>query len=201
MTQVTDVVFDVGRVLIDFSYERLVKVLYRQGASVTDVDEFTAEVDLVPYEHGQISDQQFLENLNALLVTPLSEDQLIAAWKDLFTPIDEMLIMAAELKSQCGVYLISNTSNLHWQHLLQTYRLAEICHGHLASYQVGVMKPAPEIFSIACERFDLVPQQTVFIDDMQVNVEGAIACGWNGIHHQSVAETRRQLTELTGFSL
>lgn len=201
MTQVTDVVFDVGRVLIDFTYERLVKVLCRQGATVTTVDEFTEKVDLVPYEHGEISDRQFLENLNALLSEPLPEDDLIAAWKDLFTPIDEMLELAAQLKSQCGVYLMSNTSNMHWQHLLKTYRLENVCHGHLASYQVGVMKPAPQIFSVACERFNLVPQQTVFIDDMKANVEGAIACGWQGIHHQGASETRRKLLKLTGFSV
>lgn len=201
MSQVTDVVFDVGRVLIDFTYERLVKVLYRQGATVTTVDEFVAQVDLVPYEHGEISDQQFLKNLNSLLSKPLPEDQLIAAWKDLFTPIDDMLELAARLKSQCGVYLMSNTSNMHWQHLLQTYRLEDVCHGHLASYQVGVMKPAPKIFSVACERFELIPEQTVFIDDMKVNVEGAIACGWQGIHHQDASGTRRQLAEMSGFSV
>ena len=199
MSQVKDVVFDVGRVLIDFTYERLVTVLGRQGATVSTVEEFTEQVDLIPYEQGKISDQQFIANLNALLSAPLPDSRLIAAWKDLFTPIGDMLELAADLKSICGVYLISNTSNLHWQHLLQTYRLADICHGHLASYQVGVMKPDPQIFALACERFDLVPEQTVFIDDLKLNVEGAIACGWIGIHHQNPAETRRRLAELTGL--
>ncbi|PLX88588.1 MAG: hypothetical protein C0619_12420 [Desulfuromonas sp.] len=201
MSQINGVVFDVGRVLIDFSYETLIKVLSRQGATVSTVDEFTSQVDLVPYEHGEISDRQFLQNLNALLIDPLSEQALSDAWKDLFTPIDEMLDLAARLKSHCGVYLISNTSNMHWQHLLQTYRLADVCHDHLASYQVGVMKPAPEIFAIACDRFNLTPEQTVFVDDMKVNVDGAIDCGWHGIHHQDVAGTRRQLVELTGLSI
>ncbi|MDT8418961.1 MAG: HAD family phosphatase [Desulfuromonadales bacterium] len=201
MSQVKDVVFDVGRVLIDFSYERLIEVLSRQGSTVSTVDEFTTRVDLGPYEHGEISDRQFLQNLNALLREPLPERELSDAWKDLFTPIDQMLQLAARLKLHCGVYLISNTSNMHWQHLLQTYRLADVCHGHLASYQVGVMKPAPQIFSIASERFKLTPGQTVFVDDMKVNVDGAIACGWQGIHHQDIAETRRLLMELTGFSL
>jgi putative hydrolase of the HAD superfamily len=201
MPQVTDVVFDVGRVLIDFSYERLVKVLRRQGAAVATVDQFTAAVDLIPYEQGRISDRQFLANLNALLSEPLPEAELIAAWNDLFTPIDAMLELAAGLKSSCGVYLISNTSNLHWRHLLHTYRLADICHGYLASYQVGAMKPDPKIFSAARERFGLVPGQTVFIDDMKGNVDGAVACGWLGIHHRSVVETRRRVSALTGIEI
>lgn len=201
MPQAKDIVFDVGRVLIDFSYERLVKTLCRQGATVSTVDEFTAQVDLIPYEHGQISDRQFLQNLNALLRDPLPEDQLAAAWKDLFTPMDDMLQLATRLKAHCGVYLISNTSNMHWQHLLQTYRLREVCHDCLASYQVGVMKPAAKIFALAQEQFGLVPERTVFIDDMRANVEGAIACGWQGIQHQSTVETRRRLSAATGIPL
>lgn len=201
MQQVTDVVFDVGRVLIDFTYERLVGVLQRQGATVSTVDEFTEKVDLIPYEHGRITDQQFLKNLNGLLEDPLPEAELAAAWKDLFTPIDEMLALAEKLKSEFGVYLMSNTSNMHWLHLLETYRLPDICHGYLASYEVGAMKPDPKIFTIACERFGLVPQQTVFIDDMRANIDGAIACGWQGVHHQGIAETKRQLAEVLGTAI
>ncbi|PLX86218.1 MAG: hypothetical protein C0618_09575 [Desulfuromonas sp.] len=198
---VTDVVFDVGRVLIDFTYDRLVKVLCRQGARVRTVDAFLAAVDLVPYEHGEISNTQFLEKLNGLLEYPLPEDALIAAWNDLFAPIDEMLDLARQIKKSCGVYLISNTSDLHWQHLLTAYRLADISHGQMASFEVGVMKPHPRIFEIACERFGLTPDRTVFIDDLKANVQGAEACGWYGIHHRRADETRQRLSALTGVPL
>jgi FMN phosphatase YigB (HAD superfamily) len=63
------------------------------------------------------------------------------------------------------------------------------------------MKPDPKIFSAARERFGLVPGQTVFIDDMKGNVDGAVACGWLGIHHRSVVETRRRVSALTGIEI
>lgn len=199
MTQVSDVVFDVGRVLIDFSYDRFAATLRAHGASFEGVEGFLERVDLIGYELGEISSKEFLQQINQLLTDPLPLDQLAAAWNDLFSPVREMLAVAGSLKENCSVYLLSNTSELHWQYLQERFGLDKICCDMLASYEVGAMKPSPEIFSIACSRFDLQPETTVFIDDREENVNGAIACGWQGIWHRSISNTKQQLQRLTGF--
>ncbi|MCP4491491.1 MAG: HAD-IA family hydrolase [Gammaproteobacteria bacterium] len=89
-----------------------------------------------------------------------------------------------------------NTSDLHWQHLMTAFGLDKICHDRLASFEVGAMKPAPEIFAAACGRFDLRPETTIFIDDLDANVQGAIACGWQGFWHRDVVETKAHLNRL-----
>lgn len=199
MAQVSDVVFDVGRVLIDFSYDRFADTLRAHGASFEGVEGFLDRVDLIGYELGEISSKEFLLQINRLLTDPLPLEELAGAWNDLFTPIREMLAVAGILKKKCCVYLLSNTSELHWQYLQERFALDKVCCDMLASYEVGAMKPAAEIFSIACSRFDLHPETTVFIDDREENVEGAIACGWHGIWHRSIAGTRKQLRQLTGI--
>lgn len=201
MARVSDVVFDVGRVLIDFSYERFAATLRQHGAKCAGAEDFLAQVDLTAYEHGEISSQEFLRQINCLLEVTMPEEELIAAWNDLFTPIREMLVLAGNLKQHCGVYLLSNTSELHWQHLQDVFGLDKICHGRLASYEVGAMKPAPEIFAAACNRFDLRPETTLFIDDLEANAQGAMACGWQAIWHQGFIATRARLRQLTGFDL
>ena len=198
MPLVSDVVFDVGRVLIDFSYERFAAKLRRHGAQCAGAEDFLAEVDLLGYEQGKISSATFLAQVNRLLRDPLPEAELIAAWNDLFTPMREMLQLAGSLKQHCGVYLLSNTSEIHWQHIRQAYDLDSLSHDRLASYEVGVMKPAAEIFAVAGRRFNLQPATTVFVDDLEVNVKGAIACGWHGVWHRSFAQTRTELVRLTG---
>lgn len=200
MAVVSDVVFDVGRVLINFSYDRFAAKLRQQGAVCDGPEDFLRHVDLIGYEHGELSSDEFLAQINALLKEPLPPAELAAAWNDLFSPIDEMLALAGRLKQHCGVYLLSNTSELHWQHIQALFGLDMICHDLLASYEVGAMKPAPEIFAAACSRFDLRPETTVFIDDLEENVKGAIACGWHGIWHRSADATRQQLQRLTGLS-
>lgn len=201
MAKVTDVVFDVGRVLIDFSYGRFFNLLQSRGCRISGVEEFVDQVELNRYEHGEISSAEFLDRVNALLTDPLPETELIAGWNNLFTPIRGMLRLAGALKPHCGVYLLSNTSELHWQHLETAFGLDKICHDRLASYEVGVMKPAPEIFSAACHRFDLQPETTVFIDDLEANVNGARSCGWHAVWHRDIAETREQVRQLTELKL
>ena len=201
MALVSDVVFDVGRVLIDFSYDQFAATLRRQGAVCDGPEGFLAHVNLIGYEHGEISSDEFLHQVNALLKEPLPVAELTAAWNNLFSPIREMLAVAGMLKQHCGVYLLSNTSELHWQYLQDAFGLDKICHDRLASYEVGAMKPAPEIFAAACSRFDLHPETTVFIDDLEANVKGAIACGWHGLWHRSIAESKTELQRLTGVEL
>lgn len=201
MALISDVVFDVGRVLIDFSYDQFAATIRRHGAICDGPEDFLAHVNLVGYEHGEISSDEFLRQLNGLLNEPLPQNELRAAWNDLFSPIREMLAVAGTLKQHCGVYLLSNTSELHWQHLQEAFGLDKISHDRLASYEVGAMKPNPEIFSAACSRFDLHPETTVFVDDLEDNVKGAIACGWHGIWHQSPAVTKSALERLTGVAL
>lgn len=201
MALVSDVVFDVGRVLIDFSYDRFAAKLRQQGAVCDGPESFLDQVNLIGYEHGEISSAEFLRQINALLAEPLPVVELTAAWNNLFAPIREMLAVAGTLKQHCGVYLLSNTSELHWQYLQDAFGLDKICHDRLASYEIGAMKPSAEIFSAACSRFDLQPAATVFIDDLEENVKGAIACGWHGIWHQSIASSKADLQRLTGVQL
>jgi 2-haloacid dehalogenase/putative hydrolase of the HAD superfamily len=54
--------------------------------------------------------------------------------------------------------------------------------GVIASGREGVMKPQPEIFRLACDRFGYVPADFLFVDDGVHNVEAARALGFD-VHH------------------
>lgn len=195
-TGISTIVFDVGRVLIDFSYDHFFTWLADHGARIHNVEHFVEQTDLPAYEHGRIGNENFLDRLNALLDEPVDHAILTAKWLDLFSPIEDMLQLAEQLKTRYGVYLLSNTSALHWQHIVPRYRLDAISHGLLASFEVGAMKPDPAIFHAAEQRFELKPKTTVFIDDIVENAEGARRCGWQSIHHKNSHTTRQHLQTL-----
>ena len=134
-----------------------------------------------------------------MLSEPSPEAALLAAWNGIFSPIPEMLAFARRLKAHCRVYLFSNTSDLHWHHLKNTYALSDICHGLAASCELGAMKPAPESYRAMEQRFGLIPQKTLFVDDKEENVAGAVACGWQGIWHRDVPTTLARISVLCGL--
>ncbi|MGQ4388189.1 HAD-IA family hydrolase [Streptomyces sp. SAS_270] len=68
--------------------------------------------------------------------------------------------------------------------------------GIVCSYAVGSRKPEPEIFEIAAQRAGLAPHQCVLVDDLEKNVAGAIAAGWQAVHFRDADQAARQITGL-----
>ncbi len=194
------IVFDLGKVLIDYCYDDFFALMRSRGVQVAEVEAFLIEARLLDYEHGHLSCEEFLAGMNRLLSAPLSREQLTDAWNGLFAPIPAMLELARELKSRYPVYLLSNIGKLHWDFLSTTYDLDVYCHDRLASFEAGAMKPAADIYHCAQQRFALEPEYTLFIDDKPENISGATACGWQGLVHQSPASTKKCLYEVTGFT-
>jgi putative hydrolase of the HAD superfamily len=66
------------------------------------------------------------------------------------------------------------------------------------SGDVGVAKPDVEIYRLTVSRLGLEPGECVFVDDLAVNIRGAVTAGLVGVHHTSVPATLAELTVLLG---
>ncbi len=69
------------------------------------------------------------------------------------------------------------------------------------SGDVGLNKPAPEIFRLGAERVGLDPEDCVFVDDLRENCEGAKAVGMTAILHRGAEGTLPELERLLGVPL
>ncbi len=193
VARIQNIVFDIGKVLIDFDYTRLLAFLDDHGIEYEDLDDLMSKMDLIRYERGEMSSDEFLENLGGLLKSPANRDDLFRVWTQIFFPVPEMLKAAEQLTAQHRVYLLSNTSDLHWEYIKQKFRLHELTHGTIVSHEVGARKPDEEIYRIAEQELSLRPMETVFIDDLKENAAAAEHCGWHAIHHKSPRETLPEL--------
>jgi putative hydrolase of the HAD superfamily len=59
------------------------------------------------------------------------------------------------------------------------------------SGRVGMVRPRPEIFAMAAQRFGALPGDLVFLDDRLANVLAARAAGWNALQFTGAAEAER----------
>jgi glucose-1-phosphatase len=187
------IICDVGKVIVDFSIERFRSLMQRLGARVASVEEFIEQTNLLAYERGNISSEQYLKNIEQLLPCPPHRVILQEHWQDIFTPIPEMLALLKRLKEDYRLFLLSNTNELHWQFLEERFGIVQYAHDALPSFEAGLVKPDPEIFALAEAKFGLAPESIVYIDDLPANIEAAQARGWLGILHMSYAETAAQL--------
>jgi putative hydrolase of the HAD superfamily len=71
----------------------------------------------------------------------------------------------------------------------------------IISGEVGLRKPEPEIYLLAAKRLGLTPQECVFVDDLAINIRGAVSVGMVGVHHKSYEGTLLELESILGVSL
>ena len=114
---------------------------------------------------------------------------------------EAMLQLSQTLKKNYRRYVLSNTIPQHIEFVFNRYPLLKDFDGHILSYEVGLMKPDRKIYELITRRFDIIPEQAVFIDDLPANVEAARLTGLQAIPHKNFTETRRELTKLGVLSI
>jgi putative hydrolase of the HAD superfamily len=118
---------------------------------------------------------------------------LVSEWDNPMLPIAGMAELVEELKEKgYGIYLLSNASvrqHDYWPRVPGS----EFFDGTLISADEKIMKPQPEIYRLCMQRFGLKPEECMFIDDVQANVDGAVACGIAGVVFKGAAALRSSL--------
>ncbi len=190
------VVFDLGKVLVDFDYSIAAKKIAARSANqIEDLHEFLGGSPLLMrFETGQMNKQQFFSEVQKVTGFTGSLDEFIGYFADIFVPIPRMLELHAELKSKkIPTYIFSNTNEIAAGHIRDKFPFFGGFDGYILSYEVGAMKPVGKIYD-ALERMSGRRGADIFyIDDRSENVEAAAARGWRMVLHESPEKTREAL--------
>jgi HAD superfamily hydrolase (TIGR01509 family) len=100
------------------------------------------------------------------------------------------------LKPQYGIGMISNISSNWIRDSFLTPEEQELFDEMIMSHEVGMTKPDPRIFMLACERLRVGPHEAVMIDDIDRYVSAAQAEGLRGIVYTDFVEFKQQLEPL-----
>jgi epoxide hydrolase-like predicted phosphatase len=80
-------------------------------------------------------------------------------------------------------------------------QLNELFDGVVISGEVGIRKPAPEMYELGAERIGVVPESCVFVDDLRFNLDPAARLGMATVHHVSAQRTISELERLLRVDL
>lgn len=160
--------YDIGNVLLKLHFERFhLAVLGSENSPLPD--ELATLKD--PYETGKISDHEFVRQSLDILENPLSEDEFTAAWEDIFSLNLPMWKVVHSLKAQGHrLILFSNTNGIHARSFLKTYPDFDLFDHHHFSQEVGAIKPHPDFYQSAIENYNLIPGETLYLDDLPENI-------------------------------
>lgn len=196
------VVFDLGKTLVDFDYSIAAGRIAPRCNPSADAEKFfsTHAALLTSYELGLLNTVQFFEQMKAISGFCGTQAEFGEAFADIFTPIQPMIDLHAELRKKgLATYVFSNTNDLAVDHIRRKYPFFNNFDGYVLSYEHGFMKPAARFYEILERESGRRAGEIFFMDDRAENVEAGAARGWKTILHQEPARTREALQKLGLF--
>lgn len=193
------VVFDLGKVLLDFDYRIAADQMARHSrANAEDVIRLLFDTPLLHrYESGQIDTVAFFEEFRIATGFNAGFDLFARLFTGIFRPIPTMIQLQDQLRS-AGIptALLSNTNELQFQHIRQQHPFLAGFDPIVLSYEHGAMKPDPALYRVVESRTGRTGPDLVFLDDRIENVQAAVSLGWRAFVHQTPDGSRRRFLEL-----
>ena len=191
---IKNIIFDMGNVLICFEPDAFIG---RTGISREDAE-------LLKKTVFEAKEWKFLDtgeldepDLVVLMKTRLPErlhramEEAVTKWDRPIKDMPGMAALACELKGKgYGIYLLSNASRRqheYWPRIAAS----KYFDGTVISADIRIIKPEPGIYKTLFEKFDLVPEECFFVDDLPANIEAGRALGMDGFVFGGSADALR----------
>ncbi len=196
---IKNVVLDVGNVLVEWAPLAALKGLGIDDAAAEEILDATVRTpQWSEFDRGVLPDEEILGGM--IEKVPQYEHEIRLFWDHMSDAIWTFSYSEDWIKSLKAngyhVYILSNYGKDTYNKTREALRCTELADGRIFSYEVGQIKPEPEIYQTLFTRFDLVPEECVFIDDRADNIEAAREQGMHGIVFHSIEQAKQELHEL-----
>ena len=191
--------FDIGKVLLDFDYGIFVRRMApRTQMDVPALDAFLNQSPLLAqYESGQLTSLEFFTVVQNETGFDGTEPEFAAYFEDIFTPIDEIIDLHANLAARgFPTYTLSNTNEMAVRHISRAYDFWPRFTGHILSHEVRALKPNPKIYEVFEQTTGCQGNEILYLDDRPENVAAAATRGWHAIEHRDAEFTREAVMRL-----
>jgi FMN phosphatase YigB (HAD superfamily) len=190
------VVFDLGKVLVDFDYSIAARKIAARSARPPENlhGSLGSSPLLVEYESGRLTREQFFAAVREAVDFRGTLEEFGGFFADIFTEIPPMIELHAALRRQkIPAYIFSNTNDLAIEHIRRNFPFFKDFDGYIFSHEVGAMKPTAKIYEALEALTGKRGADLVYIDDRPENIVAGAARGWRTILHESPEKTRATL--------
>ena len=187
---IKNIIFDMGGVLIDWNPHKLIEEVGINKEDHNDVyEQLFKKAEWVALDAGTISFDDAIKSVNSRLKPHLHDkvSRLITDWHNIyFKSVDGMKDLIKQLKDNgYNIYLLSNAS-LTQKDYFNMIEGSQYFDGRVTSAEIKLLKPEIAIYKHICDKYDLIPEESFFVDDSPTNVYyakrfGLKACVFLGI--------------------
>lgn len=193
-----NIIFDLGNVLLSFNPKEYLKSKITED-KIDDVYKaiFQSE-EWIMLDRGTISEKDAINNIIRRNTTYRDDINLVFKdWYDILKPIEETVEVLQSLKENgYNIYYLSNFHELAFREVTTKNKFFKLFDGGVVSYAEKLIKPEEDIYKLILKRYNLNPEETIFIDDTQANVDGASKLGIKAIFLEKPKDLRDSLKNL-----
>jgi len=192
------VISDLGQVILFFDNH----IFFKKMATFCPFSEekiaelARAHFDLVQsFDTGKIKPEEFYSGIVNRFKAQIDFDHFFAIYNDVFSLNEPVLKIMKRLKKNYRLFLLSNTDVQRFGFIKKKFPEILIFDDYILSYEVGFMKPHPQIYREALARAKSEAEECLFIDDIEENIKAAQELGIETIHFKSGSNLGRALLE------
>ena len=187
MREYTTIIFDLGGVIINLKKQNCIDAFKALGYDSVDkmLSEYRQDGEFLALEEGRVSPEEWRNIVRQSISSPVTDEQIDAAFNEFLVDIPvEKLRMLRTLKSKYRIAMLSNTNKVMFESKIpelfkiEGLTIEDYFDDFFLSYKMGMSKPSPEIFIKVAEELGIEPNEALFIDDSQVNVDAAAKLGF-----------------------
>lgn len=187
MNNIKNIIFDLGNVLLDIDYDKTFRAFEELGFrdirshfSPYKMDNFFEN-----FEKGKVSAEEFYAGVKTVSPQPVSTTQIQQAWNAMLLQFRmDSLSFLKQISSKYNLYLLSNTNSIHLE-AVEAIFLKETGETGFNNYfikayysnLIGLRKPDAEVYSFVLQDAGIAATETLFIDDLYTNTDGAKSLG------------------------
>lgn len=184
---IKNLLIDFGGVLIDLDRPRCIENFKKLGLLDAEemLDVYHQQGVFLEQEKGLITASEFRNAIRDKVGPMATDRQIDAVWNSFLVGIPSFkLDLLLKLREKYVVYLLSNTNEIHWKWSLQnvfpyqTFNVENYFEKIYLSYEMKLVKPDPAIFTAVLEDAGIEAEETLFIDDSELNCQTAQQMGF-----------------------
>lgn len=196
---ITTIIFDIGNVLADFTWQEHFKSFGYDDEMVERIARATVKNPTWnENDRGVMKEEDIIQEF--VNTDPEIEQDIRKVMRNVGAMVsrtDYAIPWIQELKGRgYRILYLSNFSNKAETDCAHALDFIPYMDGGILSYKERVIKPMPEIYQLLIDRYNLIPEECVFMDDTKVNLEGAEKFGIHTIHFQNKAQAVEELRKL-----
>lgn len=196
-----NIIFDIGMVLIDFHWEKTMKDLCIPDKVIDILDHNMINHPL--WNHFDLDDMPESELISEFKKLSPECSKYIDLFIDNLEDVIDMFPGADEwlrsLKERgYNIYLLSNYPRRLFALHTPKFLFLPYTDGRVVSYECHMTKPDPAIYRSLCEKYNINPEESIFLDDRQANLDAAAALGFNTLHVTDPFAARDELDAILG---